>query len=98
MATTKKVVTKKINKRVIREVLPVGYGALGWKVMTHLPDGTVFQEGWYPFKVDAVSEAVVMCNHGLKLLKEKSELIIKSMFGKIQDKRTYGADPRKSKG
>lgn len=86
------------KKRLVREVLPFGYGMLGWKVMVHLPDGKVYMESWSMMKDDAVRDAVEAANYFLKSVKEKSELRIKSMFGKIQDTRTYGEDPRKTKG
>jgi hypothetical protein len=49
-------------------------------------------------KRDAVRSAACYCANRWWLIRERNELVIKRCDNTIQDKRTYGRDPRKSKG
>lgn len=51
----------------------------------------------FPQKLDAVRSAVLQARIEHKAGK-LAQLIIKGRDGRIQDERTYGADPRGSKG
>ncbi len=57
------------------------------------------QVGWYRRNkralINVISEHL---RDRWKLYGELSELIIKKKDGRIQDRRTYGKDPRKTKG
>lgn len=48
-------------------------------------------------KVDAVADGVRMCRAHWAT-GQLAQLIIKGKDGRIQSERTYGADPRRSKG
>ncbi len=85
--------------RILLEVLPVGYGALGWKVVEH---STMFARTsktiyWSLTKKQAVTWAVEEChvlyNKGLN-----TRLHIKNRRGRIADERTYGFDPEETEG
>ena len=49
----------------------------------------------YATQREAISETAAACR---KLLPALSEMIIKGLDGRIRDNRTYGADPRGTKG
>lgn len=49
----------------------------------------------YRTQAEAVQATAALCRARLPAL---SEIIIKARNGQIRDNRTYGADPRKSKG
>lgn len=50
------------------------------------------------WKASAIKYATESCRSCFALRLELSELTIKRKDGTIQDKRTYGRDPRRSKG
>ena len=52
----------------------------------------------FPLKVLAVRRAAEQCRWNWANGGELSELTIKRRDGTIQDKRTYGADPRRTPG
>lgn len=52
----------------------------------------------WPTKKEAVRDAVEFANDSLKYDGRHSEVYIHGRNGKIQDKRTYGADPSSTKG
>ncbi len=79
--------------RIRLEVRPVGYGIFGWQV-------TVAEENiaWFRHKTEAISYAAT---YGKDLWQKERilcQLFIKGHTGKVLDKRTYGIDPRESKG
>lgn len=55
-------------------------------------------QGGRDTKAEAVREAVELCRSELRRNGIRSELRIKGKDGKIQDCRTYGEDPRRTKG
>lgn len=55
-------------------------------------------KGFSKLKKSAVANAVWHCRLHLSERGELAELTIHRKDGTIQDKRTYGADPRRSKG
>lgn len=46
----------------------------------------------------AIDNGVMLCRNRLKLLGKLAELQIKGKDGQIKDTRTYGDDPRETKG
>jgi hypothetical protein len=78
--------------RVQWEVLPIR-GLVGWRVTRNGLDQCTFF-----FKYRAVNFAVRECQAQLEWNDTRSELTIKGRNGRIQDKRTYGADPRRIRG
>lgn len=79
-------------KRIVWEVLPIA-GFRGWAVTRKGKQADTFV-----FKFNAVRFAVKSCNHDWITLHQPSELYIKGRNGQIQDARTYGDDPKASKG
>lgn len=79
-------------KRVRWEVAPSRIG-FGWQVTRN---GDPVQ--WTIRKGPAVSLAASLCAAEWKDYKIRSELYIKGRNGQIEDARTYGEDPRKTKG
>lgn len=59
-------------------------------------DGTELYS--HELKPWAISRATVQLRNAWKFLRVRSELTIKLKNGDIQDKRTYGDDPREIKG
>ena len=54
--------------------------------------------GHYDTQQGAIDAAVLVCRNRLKLLGRNAELQIHGKDGQIKDKRTYGDDPRETKG
>ena len=81
------------------EVLPISkndrWSGIGekWKVTY---DGDNW--GYFRLKKSAVKHAVQAARMKLRTIGELSELRIKRLNGTIMDPRTYGKDPRNTKG
>jgi hypothetical protein len=52
----------------------------------------------WSLKANAIHATSQVCRERLRAFGELSELTIKKKNGQIQDKRTYGKDPRGTKG
>lgn len=52
----------------------------------------------YSTQKDGIDAAVRICRYRLSEIGKLAELTIKRPNGKIRDKRTYGRDPRETKG
>lgn len=89
-----------MTRRVRYEVLPTPKaerkahpGLRRWSITK---DGV--REGTQPTKAEAIAIAVLAARESLRASGQRSELVIKGRDGKIQDTRTYGADPEGTKG
>jgi hypothetical protein len=84
------------NQRHRYEVVPNGKGGRAsyrWKVAR---DGITL--GLYSTKAKAIAHAVYSARTLWRNFGELGSLLIKGRDGKIQDERTYGRDPIKTKG
>lgn len=54
--------------------------------------------GYYRTQADAVRTGVTLCKDRLAKHGQTAELRIKGCDGKVRDSRTYGRDPRGTKG
>ena len=61
------------------------------------PDGETILTGRFG-KSDTVDEIRRRLSDAWAFLRLRSELVIKNKKGEIQDKRTYGEDPRRTRG
>ncbi len=51
-----------------------------------------------PIGIYETKEHAIIAGVGIAKVHEKGQLLIHTQDGKIEDERTYGADPRSSKG
>lgn len=79
---------KKINK-VMKKDIHVVHSETGWDVIYENTDGII---STHDTKTIAVTAAIKLAK------KDKVELIIHKMDGTIQEKNSYGNDPRSIKG
>lgn len=54
--------------------------------------------GRHDTQAAAVTDAAALCSTRWQYLRRTSELVIKARNGRIRDTRTYGRDPRRTKG
>lgn len=54
--------------------------------------------GRHATQAAAVTDATALCTTSWKHLQLTSELVIKARNGRIRDTRTYGRDPRRTRG
>lgn len=81
-------------KKMPRLVYEVRFENGAWSLFA--PDGEALS--WRGRKGDVVTMAALYLNSAWEDLHIRSELVIKTKAGEIQDKRTYGEDPKRSKG
>lgn len=71
--------------------------AMGERVWAFVcPDGSVTESR--PRKDSLVADVARELRRAWEGLRVRSELVIKDRHGRIQDRRTYGDDPRSSRG
>lgn len=68
----------------------------GGDYWAHFQGRTLIQTD--PMKDGCVKDAAEYCTRQWRLFDVRSELVIKRKDNSIQDTRTYGADPRRTKG
>ncbi|GMV18586.1 MAG: hypothetical protein AMXMBFR56_68100 [Polyangiaceae bacterium] len=81
-------------KKMPRLVYEIRFEDGVWSLFA--PDGEALS--WRGRKGDVVTMAALYLESAWEDLRIRSELVIKTRGGEIQDKRTYGEDPKRSKG
>lgn len=83
------------TKKVPRLVYEIRFEKGFWYLFA--PDNEIVATGMGDKKETIRSASERLCGIWFSM-RVRSELVIKTKAGTIQDKRTYGLDPRKSKG